>query len=82
MYRNDGVVVFKKSSSNSFLKKECFKKNPFCIKCSMQISGKVLLHFHQESLFLISHQTYHRKNMFCLINPTLAVSQTMSAFVL
>ena len=48
----------------------------------MEISGKELLHFHQETSSLIGYQTNHMTNMFCLINPTLAMSQTMSAFVL
>ena len=30
----------------------------------MEISGKGLLHFDQETSFLISNQTYHRTNMF------------------
>ena len=38
----------------------------FYIKRSMVISGKGLLHFHQESSSLIGNQTNHRKNMFCL----------------
>ena len=48
----------------------------------MEISGKGLLHFDQEISSLIGNQAYHRTNMFCLINPTLAMRQTMSAFVL
>ena len=31
----------------------------FYIKCSMEFSGKGLLHFQQETLFLIGNQTNH-----------------------
>ena len=54
----------------------------FYIKSSMGISGKGVLHFHQETPSLIGYQTNRRTNMFCLINPTLAMSRAMSAFVL
>ena len=54
----------------------------FYIKLSMEISGKGLLHFYQQAPSLIGNQTNFRTNMFCLINPTLAMSQTMRAFVL
>ena len=59
-----------------------FNKIPF-YKRSMEFSGKGLLHFYQEASSLtMSNQNNHRTNMFCLINPTLAKSQTKSAFVL
>ena len=65
-------VVFK----FGFEKRDIF--SIFYIKRCMEISGKGLLHFHQESVTkLITGQT-----CFCLINPTLAMSRTMSAFVL
>ena len=48
----------------------------------MEISGKGLLHFYQQASFLIGNQTNHRTNIFCLTNLTLAMSQTMNAFVL
>ena len=54
----------------------------FYIKQSLEISGKGLLHFHQETASLIGNKTNHRTNMFFLFNPTLAMSRTMSAFVL
>ena len=50
----------------------------FLQKRSMEFSGKELLHFHQETTSLVSDKTNQR----CLINPTLAMSRTMSAFVL
>ena len=53
MYRNDGGVTFdcRKSSSNLVLKKGVFflSKFHFYIKRSKVISGKGLLHFHQET---------------------------------
>ena len=65
------------------LKKGVFlTKFHFYIKCSMEISGKGLLRFYQQASSLIGNQTNHRTNMFCLIIPTLAMSQTMLAFVL
>ena len=54
----------------------------FYIKRSMEISGTGLLHFYQQASSLIGNQTNHRTNMFCLIYPTLAMIQTMSAFLL
>ena len=51
-------------------------KFPFYIKRSMEISGKGLLHFHQESSSFITGQT-----CVCLVNLTLALRQTMGAFV-
>ena len=41
----------------------------FYIKCSMEISGKGLLHFDQETSSLIGNQTYHRTNMFSPYQP-------------
>ena len=35
----------------------------------MEISGKGLLHFDQETLPLIGNQTYHRTNMFLPYQP-------------
>ena len=35
----------------------------------MEISGKGLLHFDQETLSLIVNQTYHRTNMFLPYQP-------------
>ena len=35
----------------------------------MEISGKGLLHFDQETLSLIGNQTYHRANMFSPYQP-------------
>ena len=35
----------------------------------MEISGKGLLHFDQETLSLIGYQTYHRANMFSPYQP-------------
>ena len=65
------------------LKKGVFlTKFHFYIKRSMEISGKGLLHFDQETLSLIGNQTYHRKTCFRHINPTLAMSPTMGAVVL
>ena len=82
LYRNDAVVVLD-SSQNLALKKEVFStKIHFYINRSMEISGRGLLHFYQQASSLIGNQTNHRTNMFCLINPTLAMSKTMSAFVL
>ena len=43
----------------------------------MELSGKGLLHFHQQASSLIGSQTILRTNMFRLINPTLAMSQTI-----
>ena len=61
-----------------FKKRGIFNKIPI----SMEISGKGLHHLYHQASSLIGNQANHRTNMFCLINPTLAMSQTMSAFVL
>ena len=41
----------------------------FYIKRTMEISGKGLLHFDQETLSLIGNQTYHRTDMFSPYQP-------------
>ena len=66
MYRNDGVVVFDKQISLKFgfEKRGILTKFHFYIKRSMEISGKGLLHFDQETSSLIGNQTYQRTNMF------------------
>ena len=48
----------------------------------MEISGKGLLHFYQDTSSLLGNQANHRTNMFLPYDPTLALSRTMSAFVL
>ena len=48
----------------------------------MESSGKEPRHFYQQASSLIGYQTNHGTNMICLINATLAMSQTMRAFVL
>ena len=67
-----------------FEKRGIFNKTLFYIERSMENSGKGLLHFYKQTSPLMGNQTNHRTNMFCLINPTLAMSRTtcMSAFVL
>ena len=50
-------------------KRGIFSKIPLYIKRSLEISGKGLLHFDQETLSLISNQTYHRTNMFSPYQP-------------
>ena len=68
----------KTSSKNLVLKKGAFlTKFHFYIKHSMEISGKGLLHFYQETSSLMGSQANHRTNMLCLMNPTLAMSWTM-----
>ena len=42
----------------------------------MEISGKGLLYFYQQTSSLIGNQTNHRTNCVCLINPTLAISHS------
>ena len=52
-------------SLNLVLKKEVFlTKFHFYIKRSMDISGKGMASFYQETSSLIGNQTYHRTNMF------------------
>ena len=51
-------------------KRGIFNKIPFYIKRSMEISGKGLLQFDQETSSLISNQTYHRTNMFSPYQPS------------
>ena len=46
----------------------------------MEIPGKFLFHFDQETSSLIGNQTY--QTCLRLIHPILAMSWTMSAFVL
>ena len=46
-----------------FEKRVFLTKFHFYIKRSMDISGKGLLHFDQETSSLIGNQTYHRTNM-------------------
>ena len=48
----------------------------------MEISGKGLLHFYQETSSLMGRQANHRTNMFLPYEPNYAMSRTMSAFVL
>ena len=59
-----------------------FLKFYFYIKRSMEISGKGLLYFYQQASTMIDNQTNHITNRFSLTNITLAIGQTMSAFVL
>ena len=55
----------KKSPKNLVLKKGVFlTKFHFYIKHSTEISRKGILHFDQESSYMIGNQTYHRTNMF------------------
>ena len=77
MYRNDGGVRL----DFKIVFKFGFEKGVFLTK-SMVTYGKELLHFYQETSSLIGNQTNHRTNMFCLINPTRAMSRTICAFVL
>ena len=57
------MVFAPKLSLNLVLKKGYFDKIPFYIKRSMEISGKGLLHFYQETSSLIDNQTNHGTNM-------------------
>ena len=77
-------LIEKNSSLNLVLKKVVsLTKFYLNIKRFMDISGKGLLYFHQETSSLISSQTNHRTYIFfCLIYPTLAMSPTIIAFVL
>ena len=66
-----------------FEKRGILNKIPFYIKRSMEISGKgLLIFFYKNTSSLMGNQANHRTHMFCLMNPALAMSQTMSAFVL
>ena len=47
-----------------FEKRVILAKFHFYIKCSMEISGKGLLHFYEETPSLIRNQTNHRMNLF------------------
>ena len=66
MYRNDGAVVFapKIVFKFGFEKGVFLTKFQFYIKRSMEIYGKGLPHFYQETSSLIDNQTNHRTNMF------------------
>ena len=61
MYRNDGAVVF---APTIVFKFGFEKRDIFNIKCSMEFSGKGLLHFYHETSSLIDNETNHRTNMF------------------
>ena len=52
-----------------FVKRVFLTKFNFYIKQSMEISGKCLLHFDQETLSLIGNQTYNRTNMISPYQP-------------
>ena len=54
----------------------------FYIKRPMEISGKGLLYFYKQTSSLMGNKPNQRTNMFCRVNPTLAMSRTMGAFVL
>ena len=60
----------KTSSKNLVLKKGVFlTKFHFYIKRSMEISGKGLLHFYQETSSLMGSQANHRTNIFLPYEP-------------
>ena len=63
-----------------FEERGIFTSFHFYRKCSMDISGEGLLHVYKQTSSLIGSKTNHRTNMFCLVNPNLAMSQTLSAF--
>ena len=48
----------------------------------MDISEKGLLRFYKQVSSLMDNRIYHRRNMFCLMNPTLVMTQPMSDFEL
>ena len=53
-----------------FEKRGTFNKFHFYIKSSMEISGKGLLNFDQETSSLIGNQTYHGINVFSPYQPS------------
>ena len=70
-------------SLNLVLKKRVFfNKIPFLQKAFHVHLWKGMTSFLSRNLSLIGNQLDHRTNMFCLIDPTLAMSRTLSAFVL
>ena len=60
------LCLFEKNRLKILIEKKGYflTKFYFYIKCSMEISGKRLFHFHQETSSLIGNQTNHRTNMF------------------
>ena len=65
-----------------FEKRGILNKIPFLHKAFHGYFWKGMTSFYHETSSLICNQTFHRTNIFRLIGPTLAMSQTMSAFVL
>ena len=65
-----------------FEKRVFFNKIPFLQKAFHVHLWKGMTSFLSRNLSLIGNQLDHRTNMFCLIDPTLAMSRTLSAFVL